>query len=82
MISIIIMKNLLVISLFLRLRVFENRVIRKVFGPKRDVVTGEWRSCIICNSLILFVAQQPHSGLDHLIFEVSRSYNFRNMYTQ
>jgi len=26
-----------------RLRVFENRVLRKVFGPKRDVLTGEWR---------------------------------------
>jgi hypothetical protein len=26
-----------------RLRVFENRVLRKVFGPKRDQVTGEWR---------------------------------------
>ena len=26
-----------------RLRVFENRVIRRVFGPKRDEVTGEWR---------------------------------------
>jgi hypothetical protein len=25
------------------LRVFENRVLRKVFGPKRDEVTGEWR---------------------------------------
>jgi hypothetical protein len=24
-----------------RLRVFENRVLRKIFGPKRDVVTGE-----------------------------------------
>jgi len=24
------------------LRVFENRVLRKVFGPKRDEVTGEW----------------------------------------
>ena len=22
---------------------FENRVLRKVFGPKRDKVTGEWR---------------------------------------
>jgi hypothetical protein len=22
---------------------FENRVLRKVFGPKRDEVTGEWR---------------------------------------
>ena len=26
-----------------RLRVLENRVLRRVFGPKRDEVTGEWR---------------------------------------
>ena len=26
-----------------RLRGFENRVLRRVFGPKRDKVTGEWR---------------------------------------
>jgi len=26
-----------------RLRVFENRVLRRVFGHKRDEVTGEWR---------------------------------------
>ena len=26
-----------------RLRVFENRVLRRVFGPKRDEVTGERR---------------------------------------
>ena len=25
------------------LRVFENRVLRKVFGSKRDETTGEWR---------------------------------------
>ena len=25
------------------LRVFENRVLRRVFGPKRDEVIGEWR---------------------------------------
>ena len=25
------------------LRVLENRVLRKIFGPKRDEVTGEWR---------------------------------------
>ena len=25
------------------MRVFENRVVRSVFGPKRDEVTGEWR---------------------------------------
>jgi hypothetical protein len=26
-----------------RLRVFENRVQRRMFGPKRDEVTGKWR---------------------------------------
>jgi hypothetical protein len=26
-----------------RLRMFENRVLRRIFGPKRDEVTGEWR---------------------------------------
>jgi hypothetical protein len=26
-----------------RLTVFENRVLRRIFGPKRDEVTGEWR---------------------------------------
>jgi hypothetical protein len=26
-----------------RLRVFENRVLRRIFGPKWDKATGEWR---------------------------------------
>jgi hypothetical protein len=26
-----------------RLRVFENRVLRRIFGSKKDEVTGEWR---------------------------------------
>ena len=26
-----------------RLRVFENRVLRRIFGPRRDEVTVEWR---------------------------------------
>jgi hypothetical protein len=26
-----------------RMKVFENRVLRRVFGPKRDALTGEWR---------------------------------------
>ena len=37
----------------LRLRVFENRVLKRVFGPKRDEVTGNgenyiMRSLVIC----------------------------------
>jgi len=27
----------------LRLKVFENRVLRRIFGSKREEVTGEWR---------------------------------------
>ena len=26
---------------------FENRVLREIFGPKRDEVTGEWRTLYI-----------------------------------
>jgi hypothetical protein len=26
-----------------RLRVFENKVLKRIFGPKRDEVTGRWR---------------------------------------
>jgi hypothetical protein len=26
-----------------RLRVFENKVLRRIFGPKRNEVTGDWR---------------------------------------
>jgi hypothetical protein len=43
-----------------RLRVFENRVLRRIFGPKRDEVTGELRKLfngrlMICSPyLILF----------------------------
>jgi hypothetical protein len=31
------------------MRVFENRVLRRVFVPKRDGVTGEWRK--LCNEI-------------------------------
>jgi hypothetical protein len=31
------------IIVIVRLRVFENRVLRRIFGPKRDEVTGVWR---------------------------------------
>jgi hypothetical protein len=29
-----------------KLRVFENRVLRRIFGPKRDGVTGGWRKIL------------------------------------
>jgi hypothetical protein len=44
-----------------RLRVFENRVLRRICGPKRDEVTGEWRKFheelhdLYCSSTIVRV---------------------------
>ena len=35
-----------------RLRVFENRVLRRVFGPKRDEVTGNGENYIMRNLVI------------------------------
>jgi hypothetical protein len=39
-----------------RLRVFENRVLRRIFGRKRDEVTGEWRRLhneeLLCSVLL------------------------------
>jgi hypothetical protein len=29
-----------------RLKVFENRLLRRIFGPKRDEVTGQWRKLL------------------------------------
>jgi hypothetical protein len=35
-----------------RLRVFENRELRRIFGPKRDEVMGEWRRCTVGSFII------------------------------
>ena len=35
-----------------RLRVFENRVLRRIFGPKRDEVTGNGENCIMRSLMI------------------------------
>jgi hypothetical protein len=42
-----------------RLRVFENRVFRKMFGPKRDEVTGGGENVIMRS----FVIWTPHPTL-------------------
>jgi hypothetical protein len=33
-----------------RLRLFENRMLRRIFGPKRDEVTGGWGKNCVMNS--------------------------------
>ena len=35
-----------------RLRMFENRVLRRIFGPKRDEVTGDGGNSILRNLMI------------------------------
>jgi len=42
-----------------RLRVFENRVLREVFGAKRDEVTGSGENYIMRNFMVCF----PHQLL-------------------
>jgi hypothetical protein len=37
-----------------RLRVFENRVLKRIFRPKMDEVTGEWRKLHSEKLLILY----------------------------
>jgi hypothetical protein len=42
-----------------RLRVFENSVLRTIFGPKRDEVIGEWRKPH--NEELIFLILHPIS---------------------
>jgi hypothetical protein len=41
-----------------RLRVFENRVMRRIFRPKRVEVTGEWRR----TNFFICALHKNHSG--------------------
>jgi hypothetical protein len=44
-----------------RLRVFENRVLRRIFGPKRDEAMGEWRK-LQKRSFIIYTHPQASLG--------------------
>jgi hypothetical protein len=62
-----------------RLRVFENRVLRKIFGPKMVEVTSEWGRLHdeelrdVC--FIFLMSQQPLVGQGLLIIECSQSHS-------
>jgi hypothetical protein len=47
-----------------RLRVFENRVLRRIFGPKRDEVTGAWRK--LHNEELRDLYSSPSTGCGKL----------------
>jgi hypothetical protein len=59
-----------------RLRVFENRMLRRIFGPKRDEVTGGWRKLhglysspsIIRVTRMRWVGHVAHMGQLHTVF--------------
>lgn len=36
-------------------RVFQDRVLKMICGPKRDEVTGNWRNCMTCVFVICVV---------------------------
>jgi hypothetical protein len=41
-----------------RLRVFENRVLRRTFGRKMDEVTGSWKNCIMRSFIAYTLLQE------------------------
>jgi hypothetical protein len=45
--------------------VFENRVLRRIFGPKRDEVTGEWRK--LHNEELRDLYSSPSTGIIRII---------------
>jgi hypothetical protein len=40
-----------------RMRVFENKVLRRIFGPKREEVTGGWRKLLMRSFVICTLRQ-------------------------
>jgi hypothetical protein len=52
-----------------KLRVFENRVLRRIFGPKRDGVTGAWRklhNLYTSTSIIRIIKSRRMRQLGHV----------------
>jgi hypothetical protein len=67
-----------------RLRVFENRVLRRISGPKRDEVTGEWRELHNEELHILYsspnIITQIKSRRTRWVGHVARMGEERNVY--
>jgi hypothetical protein len=64
--------------------VFENRVLRRIFGPKRDDVTGEWRKLHNGELHSLYTSpdliRQTKSRNLRLVGHVARMREGRNVY--
>jgi hypothetical protein len=63
---------------------FENRVLKRIFGPKRDEVTGEWRKLYIEELYILYfspnIIRQIKSRRMKWAGHVARMGEERNVY--
>jgi hypothetical protein len=60
-----------------RLKVFENRVLRRIFGSKREEVAGGWKDCIMRS----FISRMLHQTLRiRLAGLVARMEEMRNAY--
>ena len=56
-----------------RLRVFENRALRRIFGTKRDEITGEWRKLhneelndLYCSPTVVWVIRPKMRWAGHV----------------
>jgi hypothetical protein len=69
-----------------RLRVFENRVLRRIFGPKRDEITGKCRKLHNAELYILYsspnIISQVKSGRMGWTEHVTRMGEKRNAYRE
>jgi len=56
--------------------VFENRVLRRIFGPKRDEITGEWRIHneelheLFSSHVIRMIKSRRMRGAGHVAYRV------------
>jgi hypothetical protein len=61
-------------------KVLENRVLRRIFGPKRDEVTGEWWKLLHNLYSSLAIIRQIKSRRMRWVGRVARMGEGRNMY--
>ena len=65
------------------LRVFENRVLLRIFGPERDEVTGEWRKLqneelndLYCSPNIVRVINPRMRWARHVVWGIVEAYSW------
>ena len=68
-----------------RLRVFKNKVLRKIYGAKRNIITGEWRKLHNAELHALYSSPNIIRNLKSrrltLAGHVARMKQFRNAYS-